>query len=143
MRPAKAEGENALSTSNGTPPPAALPPATTVPPTMAPPAAAASAPGGLSDATALMRYDANKKSTLIAYLLWFFLGWFGAHRFYLGRTGSGVAQLVITLVSITLSFVGVGVIGFFVVGIWAFVDAFLIPGITRDHNNRLIALLGR
>jgi len=30
------------------------------------------------------------KNLLAAYLLWFFLGIFGAHRFYLGRTGSAV-----------------------------------------------------
>src|SRR3546814_8901035 len=28
----------------------------------------------------------------LAYLLWFFLGTFGAHRFYLKRTGSGWVQ---------------------------------------------------
>jgi len=137
MRSPKAEGENALSTSNGAPPDFApntvLPPAPPLPP----------GPAGISDATALMRYDANKKSALVAYLLWFFLGWFGAHRFYLGRIGSGVAQLVITLVSLMLTVVGVGFLGFLIVAIWAFVDAFLIPGMTRDHNNRLIALLGR
>lgn len=34
-------------------------------------------------------YEANRKSLGLAYLLWFFLGLFGAHRFYLraGRTG--------------------------------------------------------
>ena len=32
-----------------------------------------------------------------AYALWFFLGLFGAHRFYLGRTQSGVGYLALTL----------------------------------------------
>ena len=31
------------------------------------------------DAVAMMRYDANKKSVIVTYLLWFFLGWFGGH----------------------------------------------------------------
>src|SRR4051812_32215087 len=63
--------------------------------------------GGLSnDTRALMLYEANKKTALVAYLLWFFLGWFGAHNFYLERTGVAVAQLIltITLVGIVISF---------------------------------------
>ena len=43
--------------------------------------------GGLSkDTRALMLYEANSRSVLVAYLLWFFLGLFGAHNFYLKRT---------------------------------------------------------
>lgn len=34
------------------------------------------------------------KSVTTAYLLWFFLGLFGGHRFYLGKTGSGVLFLL-------------------------------------------------
>lgn len=30
------------------------------------------------------------KSKLVAYLLWWFLGVIGAHKFYLGKTGTGV-----------------------------------------------------
>lgn len=37
----------------------------------------------------LVLYEASRKSLLLAYLLWFFLGLFGAHRFYTraGKTG--------------------------------------------------------
>ena len=37
----------------------------------------------------LALYEAGRKSVFTAYLLWFFLGLFGAHRFYarVGRTG--------------------------------------------------------
>ena len=48
-------------------------------------------PTPASDAARLMQYDAAKKSAVVAYLLWFFLGGLGVHRFYLGRTGSGIA----------------------------------------------------
>jgi TM2 domain-containing membrane protein YozV len=89
------------------------------------------------DAAAAMHYDANKKSGLVAYLLWFFVGMFGAHRFYLGSTGPAIAQLVITLVSIVLTFVLVGVFGLIAVGIWVLIDAFLIPGMLQRYNSRL------
>jgi TM2 domain-containing membrane protein YozV len=94
------------------------------------------------DIRAMMRYDANKKSALIAYLLWFFLGYFGIHRFYLGHTVSAVVMLLIGLLSVPLTFVAVGAAGFGIIGIWWLIDAVLIPGMTRRYNNRLIARLG-
>lgn len=100
-------------------------------------------PGGPNDAAALMQYDANKRSALVAYLLWFFLGTFGAHRFYAGRVASGVVQLLVTLVSMLLTFVLIGYAGLFLIGLWVLVDALLIPGMIRSYNNRLIASLGR
>ena len=44
-----------------------------------------------------MTFQAQKKSTGAAYLLWFFLGGFGAHRFYLGQNGTAIAQLLLAL----------------------------------------------
>ena len=88
-----------------------------------------------------MRYDANKKSALIAYLLWFFLGLFGVHRLYLGRVGSGIGMLVLHGISWVLAWVLIGYLGFAVLGLWWLVDALLIPGMTRSYNNRLIESL--
>jgi RNA polymerase subunit RPABC4/transcription elongation factor Spt4 len=34
------------------------------------------------------------KSKVVAYLLWFFLGVFGVHRFYLEKTGTGILWLL-------------------------------------------------
>ena len=55
------------------------------------------------------RADRNK---IVAALLAFFLGVFGVHRFYLGRIGSAVVMLILTLT----------LIGVFVSAVWAFVD---------------------
>ena len=53
--------------------------------------------------------DRNK---YVAAVIAFFLGYLGIHRFYLGRTGSGIAMLVLTCT----------VIGLIVSVPWAFID---------------------
>ena len=98
---------------------------------------------GLSSAEAMMRYDAGKKSVGIAYLLWFFLGWLGLHRFYLARPLSGILMLILTAISTVLTIVVIGHFGLFIVGVWWLLDALLIPGMTRVYNERLIARLSR
>ncbi|TBW39274.1 TM2 domain-containing protein [Siculibacillus lacustris] len=90
-----------------------------------------------ADAKAMMLFDANKKSVVVAYLFWFFLGGFGAHRFYSGRTGSGIAQLILVIVGIVLAGVGIGLLLLLPLAIWVLVDAFLIPGWISNHNNLL------
>jgi TM2 domain-containing membrane protein YozV len=86
----------------------------------------------LAGARAQMIYDANKKSTGAAYLLWFFLGGFGAHRFYLGYVGTGAAQLMLLLLGWLPMF-----LGWMALGIWLLIDLFLIPGMARDQNMAL------
>lgn len=67
-------------------------------------------------------------SALVAYLLWFFLGMFGAHRFYLGRWLSGLIMLVLFGIGSALAFILVGYIPLALVGLWWVLDALLIPG---------------
>lgn len=55
-------------------------------------------------------FDASDKNRLLAVLLAFFFGVFGAHRFYVGKTGTAVAQLL-TLGGL---------------GIWSFIDFLII-----------------
>lgn len=113
---------------------------TTRPPAPAMPTSAPAAPS--SDAARLMQYDAAKKSAGIAYVLWFFLGGLGVHRFYLGQTGSGAAMAIIFGLSWLTLFIGIGFVGFAVIGIWWLVDAFLIPGIATRKNQELATRLG-
>lgn len=95
----------------------------------------------MSNPNAMMMYDANKKQALIAYVLWFFVGMLGGHRFYLGRTSSAVLMLVGTILSTLLTLVVVGLLGLFVIGVWVLVDAFLIPGMVEQYNRDLAARL--
>lgn len=87
---------------------------------------------GRADARAQMMYDANKKSVGASYLLWFFLGGLGVHRFYLNQTGTGVAQLLLGLLGWLPLF-----LGWVVLGIWLIVDLFLIPGIAANENMKI------
>ncbi len=75
------------------------------------------------------RLTNEKKSTVAAYLLWFFLGGFGAHRFYLSKPGTAVLMLVLNILGWVTLVVYIGVFLLIVLGIWLLVDAFLIPGI--------------
>ncbi len=69
-----------------------------------------------------------------AYLLCIFLGVFGAHRFYMRRTGSAVAMLLIYLLSWPFMFLIIGFFTVWVPVVWAFVDLFLIAGILQAEN---------
>ena len=95
------------------------------------------------DARARMMFEANKKSVVAAYLLWFFFGPFGGHRFYAGKIGSAVAQLLLFIFGIILSIVVVGFLLLIPLGIWVLIDAFLIPGWIRNQNSLLAMQLGR
>ncbi|WP_195576218.1 TM2 domain-containing protein [Paenibacillus sp. 1001270B_150601_E10] len=67
------------------------------------------------------------KNMVIAYVLWYFLGMFGGHRFYMGRTGSAVAQLILTLT----------MIGAIVTFIWWIVDAFTLHTSVKEYNHEV------
>ena len=62
-------------------------------------------------------------SITVAYLFWFFLWIVSAHRFYLGRPGTAVLQIL-------TYFIGIGFI-------WVIIDVFLIPGMVRSRQDDL------
>jgi len=65
----------------------------------------------------------SDKLILPAAILCFFLGFLGVHRFYVGKIGTGILQLV--------TFGGLG--------IWAFVDFIIIViGSFRDSDGKLL-----
>lgn len=66
-------------------------------------------------------FEKKKKSKGILYLLWFFLGGIGGHRYYLGDIGRGIAM--------TLTLGGLG--------FWALIDVFFIGGRLEEKNEIL------
>ena len=74
------------------------------------------------------RVTNDGNNVVVAYLLWFFLCPFSGHRFYLGRPGTAILQILTYFI----------LIGF----IWWLVDFFLIPGMIRDSNDGLRRRLG-
>lgn len=70
-----------------------------------------------------MRVANEGPSTATAYLLWLFLWFVSAHRFYLGRPGTAVLQILSYFIAI----------GF----IWLLIDAFLIPGMIRRRQDEI------
>ena len=69
-------------------------------------------------AMAEMTAISQQKSVGLAYVLWFFLGALGIHKFYLGKVGIGIAYIF------TLGFLGIGLL----------IDLFTLPKQTRDAN---------
>lgn len=83
----------------------------------------------------------GQKTTTTAYLLWFFLGGISAHRFYLRRPLTAIGQTVLWYVSLMFYMAGFGGAGFLTIAglLWIFADAFLIPNMIRETNDRLRA----
>ncbi|MBD3679210.1 MAG: TM2 domain-containing protein [Rhodobacteraceae bacterium] len=82
------------------------------------------------------RLTNEMKSAGLAYFLWFFLGGFAAHRFYLGQTGTAVAQLVLFWGGMLLAGLLIGIPMLIAFTIWWIVDAFLIGGLVRQHTDQ-------
>ena len=55
---------------------------------------------------------AGEKSFVVTFVLAFFLGLFGIHRFYVGKTGSGICMLILTCT----------IFGMLISSLWVIVD---------------------
>lgn len=65
----------------------------------------------------------SPKSRTVASVLCFFLGWLGIHRFYVGKTGTGIL-MIITLGGL---------------GVWQLIDLImLLCGVFKDKQNQVV-----
>jgi TM2 domain-containing membrane protein YozV len=87
------------------------------------------------------RINNDAKSPGIAYALWFFLGLLGAHRFYLGKTTSGILMLCLTIASYITMIIFIGFFGLLAVLIWWVVDAFTINKVIQQEKEAMRARL--
>jgi TM2 domain-containing membrane protein YozV len=121
-----AESPEPAAAGEPTPPPAFPPPPGSYPP---PPGTAIPAPPQPAPPPGYPYglVDPTLKSRLVAGLLGIFLGGFGVHRFYLGYTGIGVVQILVTIVTFGLG------------SVWGLIEGILIlfgSTITTDSAGR-------
>jgi len=65
--------------------------------------------------------EKRKKSTGVTWLLWFFTGGIGGHRYYLGKIGTAIAM------TLTLG----------CLGIWTLIDLFLLNSMIRKTHEEI------
>jgi TM2 domain-containing membrane protein YozV len=65
-----------------------------------------------------------EKNMAVGYILLFFLGFFGAHRFYYGKNGTAVLMIVLTLLVVTS----------FITAIWCLVDIYFVYKYNEEQN---------
>ena len=84
--------------------------------------------------------EISSRSRLATILLTCFLGIFGAHRFYIGKTRTAIVMLILSILYLaTVRLWGIMIISLAVVGLWAFIDfIFAISGIMKDREGRVI-----
>lgn len=76
----------------------------------------------------------DQKNTVLTYVLWFFLGSLGIHKFYLGHYKAGITYLLLSVIGWATTWLLIGFAFLAVVGVLLIVDIFLIPGHVRQAN---------
>ena len=72
----------------------------------------------MAQQTTSIQVNLTGKSVVAAYLLWWFLGWAGVHRLYLGRVKTGLAQLILFAIGVVTLILLVGYIFLAIWGVW-------------------------
>ena len=85
--------------------------------------------------------EISSRSRLATVLLAFFLGIFGAHRFYIGKIRTAIVMLILSILyGVTVRSWGmIMLIPLAAVGLWALIDfIFAVSGIMKDKEGKLI-----
>lgn len=92
-----------------------------------------------------MEYEKQKKSTGLAYFLWLFLGGFGVHQAYLGRTDWAGFHFVAMLFFIAMWFtldqtiIAIGGFGIILSGLKLLYDLFFLGDQVKKTNAKIEA----
>ncbi len=86
--------------------------------------------------------DSDQKSWVATVILCFFLGWFGAHNFYTGRTIFGVLQLSLNVAGCFTLLFGIGFLFWGILALWVFIEfiMILVGGGSYDKDARGVRL---
>lgn len=76
----------------------------------------------------------KEKELLISYALWFFLGGFGVHRFYLEDKKGGLWMLGLLIVGWLTSFILIGFIPLLILGVWWLYDGYKTSVLVDQYN---------
>ena len=77
------------------------------------------------------------KKRIVALLLTWFFGFIGLNNFYLNENKAGMTKFIIFLVSVPLSFIVIGLVGFAALAICALLDFVKIATMTDEEFNKL------
>ena len=87
--------------------------------------------------------NVSQKSRLVLFLLALFLGQLGIHRYYAGKTGSGVAMLVLTIAGYATMILVIGFFALSVVWVWNLIDVIMaVAGTFKDKEGKPITSWG-
>jgi TM2 domain-containing membrane protein YozV len=80
------------------------------------------------------KIEISEKSRTATFLLAFFLGGLGIHRFYVGKNGTGLTILLLSIFSIFTLFISGAVSA-----VWALIDCIIILcGGFKDNKGKII-----
>ena len=76
-----------------------------------------------------LKVSGEGKNLLLAYVLWWFLGFIGLHRIYLEKKGTGIAFIILFILGFVTLF-----ITWIPLGIWWLLDAYFVYQYVKEAN---------